>query len=382
MRQIVCISTSPWEPIPTRKQQLMRRLPDAEILYFDPPVSWLSPWKDPAAREKLNSWKAGGKQVTDSVRVFSLPPVLPMYHLLRTVNRLNQKRLADFIGKRMRENGFSKPLLWCYSPTSCDLVDRIEHSGLIYDCVDRHSAYGGLMKPELVDQMEAELAKKADLVLATTEGLAERLKEYNSNVHTVPNGAEYDLFSKASERQPLPSDFPVSKGPVFGFLGALQPCIAYDYAAYAARMHPDWSFVILGEEKPGAALEQLKKLPNCHFPGRKPYRELPVYMAQCDVLLNLFSSSALSEEVSPLKFYEYLCTGKPIVSTRQPKQTLRYRDLIEIADSKEDFVRACQRALADTDPKRKKARMTCGQACSWENRTKEILALLKEYKLF
>ena len=36
MKQIVCLATSPWYPIPTRKQQVMSRMPDAEILYFDP----------------------------------------------------------------------------------------------------------------------------------------------------------------------------------------------------------------------------------------------------------------------------------------------------------------------------------------------------------
>ena len=36
MKQIVCLATSPWYPIPTRKQQVMSRIPDAEILYFDP----------------------------------------------------------------------------------------------------------------------------------------------------------------------------------------------------------------------------------------------------------------------------------------------------------------------------------------------------------
>ena len=49
MKKIVCLSTSPWYPIPTRKQQVMSRLSDAEILYFDPPVTYLAPLKDPAA---------------------------------------------------------------------------------------------------------------------------------------------------------------------------------------------------------------------------------------------------------------------------------------------------------------------------------------------
>ena len=46
MKQIVCLATSPWYPIPTRKQQVMSRIPDAQILYFDPSVTYLAPLRD------------------------------------------------------------------------------------------------------------------------------------------------------------------------------------------------------------------------------------------------------------------------------------------------------------------------------------------------
>ena len=92
MKQIVCLSTSPWHPIPTRKQQVMRRLSDAQILYFDPPVTYLAPLKDKNARPKLREWKAPGEKVTDSVTVYRLPPVLPFFNKFRFINRWNQKR--------------------------------------------------------------------------------------------------------------------------------------------------------------------------------------------------------------------------------------------------------------------------------------------------
>lgn len=60
----------------------------------------------------------------------------------------------------MREHGFENAVLWVYSPVTADLVDLVPHKALVYDCVDRHSAYGGLMDPALVDAMELELAKK------------------------------------------------------------------------------------------------------------------------------------------------------------------------------------------------------------------------------
>ena len=63
MKKVVCVSTSPWYPIPTRKQQVMRRLKDVEVLYFDPPVSYLAPLKDKSAKEKLRAYRAAGEKV-------------------------------------------------------------------------------------------------------------------------------------------------------------------------------------------------------------------------------------------------------------------------------------------------------------------------------
>ena len=166
MKQIVCLATSPWYPIPTRKQQVMSRIPDAEILYFDPSATIIAPLRDKTAKPLMTAWKQPGEKVKDNITVYRLPPVLPFFNKCRAINRVNQKKIAKFVREIMKEHGFEKPLLWVYSPVTVDCVDLIPHSGLVYDCVDRHSAYGGLMNPALVDAMELELAGKADHVFA------------------------------------------------------------------------------------------------------------------------------------------------------------------------------------------------------------------------
>ena len=53
MRTILCLSTSNYDPFPTRKQNIMNRLRDCKVLYVDPPVSLLAPLKDPKTRKSL-----------------------------------------------------------------------------------------------------------------------------------------------------------------------------------------------------------------------------------------------------------------------------------------------------------------------------------------
>ena len=377
MKQIVCLATSPWYPIPTRKQQVMSRMPDAEILYFDPSATIIAPLRDKSTKPLMTAWKEPGEKVRDNITVYRLPPVLPVFYKCRAINRINQKRIARFVCEKMKEHGFSKPLLWVYSPVTVDCVDLIAHEALVYDCVDRHSAYGGLMNPALVDAMELELAKKADHVFATADALADRLRTVQPKTDMIPNGANFERFVQAAQPQPLPDDMQGIPHPIFGFVGALQSCIEYGYLEAAAKARPDWSFVLIGKEKPGVDLSALHAMPNVHFLGLKPNEQLPQYLAHFDACLNLFAKSDLSKDVSPLKFYEYLATGRPIVSTKQPDQILQYAPLIEIADSQEEFISACEKSCSDTAPEQIDARIEAGRACSWDSRVAQMCGILE-----
>ena len=123
------------------------------------------------------------------------------------------------------------------------------------------------------------------------------------------------------------------------------------------------------------ALHGMKNVP---FLGLKPNEQLPQYLAHFDACLNLFAKSDLSKDVSPLKFYEYLATGRPIVSTKQPDQILQYAPLIEIADSPEEFIAACEKSLTDAQPEKISARMEAGRSCSWDSRVAQMCELLEK----
>ena len=373
MKQIVCLSTSNWHPYPTRKQQIMGRLKDARVLYFDPPVTLASPLKDRGARGRIAHYKNPGEKVTDNVAVHALPPVLPLYNRLRGINMLNQRRLAAHIRGVMAAEGFDDAVLWIYSPMYADIVSLLPHRAVVYDCVDRHSAYPGQINPAVVDSMEADLVRKADFVFTTAQGLYDRLLPLNGRIALIPNGANFELFNKASDKSlPFPKDMFNVREPVFGFAGALQECIEYSFVEFAARRHRDWSFVFVGKTLPGVNTGGLSGLKNVHFLGLKPYKELVNYMARFDVCLNLFRSGDLAKDVSPLKFYEYLATGKPIISTPQPDQVLDYKDVIYLAHNEREFESQCALALSERDAGKTAQRIKYGLSCSWDARADEM----------
>lgn len=374
--KIVCLSTTNFHPLPTRKQNVMTRLRNAEVLYFDPPVSYIAPLKDRRCAARLFArWKKADKP-QGNLTVYALPPVLPFFNKYRWVNRLNQKRQARFVRKKMQAHGFgADTVLWCYSPSSCDIVRRVPHQKLVYDCVDRHSAYKGHINTAVVDGMERDLAGGADMVFSTAVGLHETLQAYNAEAKMIPNGAAYEVFSRVqSERGSLPCPDALKNlpHPIYGFVGMLQECIDYALIERLAQARPDATIFLIGRTLPGVDLEHLKRYPNIVFHGLVPQPELPAFIAQFDVCLNVFRAGALSKDVSPLKFYEYLATGKPIVSTREPLQVSDFADVVYIADDETAFLKACAEAARENDPAKVEKRLAYGKACSWTERVRQM----------
>ncbi len=373
---IVCLSTTNYHPLPTRKQNVMSRLRNAEILYFDPPVSLIAPLKDEKCRERLSMYKCAGEKPQDNITVYALPPVLPFFNKFRWINRLNQKRQARFVREKMQAHGFGKEtVLWCYSPSSADIVPHVPHAKLVYDCVDRHSAYQGHITPAVVDGMERDLATGADQVFSTAVGLDETLKKYNPSAQMIPNGAAYEIFSRVqTEKDTLicPDKLKGAPRPIYGFVGMLQECIDYDALEALAKEQPDATIFCIGRTLPGVSLERFKPYPNVIFNGLVPQTELPAYIAQFDVCLNVFRAGALSKDVSPLKFYEYLATGKPIVSTREPLQVEDFRDVVYIAQDKAAFLLLCNVAAQENDPDKVARRLAYGAQCSWSERVHQM----------
>ena len=378
MNKIVCLATSCYHPFPTRKQHVMNRIASEEILYFEPSVTYLAPLKDKTAWKRLTMYLGKGERARDNLTVYATPPNLPFFNKFRFINKLNQKRLARFVRKKMKAHGFENPILWCYSPTSADAIKYIPHSALVYDCVDRHSAYKGFIDVDTVNALERDLASTADTVFATASGLYDTLSAYNEKTVMLPNGVNFEHFHKAAEEKlPVPQDIADMRHPIIGFVGMLQECIDYEKIEIIAKERPEWNVVLVGKPLPGVNLEHLEKYKNIHFLGMKKYDELPAYIQNFDVCLNVFRDGDLSKDVSPLKFYEYLATGKPVVSTPQPDQVLQYADAVYIAKGSEDFIEMCEAAMSEPDTTKTEKRIEYARACSWDSRVREMESILK-----
>lgn len=383
-RDIICISSVDWEPIWTRKQQIMSRLPKSNrILYVEPPISCLSRFKDPGVAFKHDRAREGVRKHDENLWLLSPPVILPFGSKYPGFNKINQKLIADSINKAVKQLGFKNPVVWTYLHTSCDLVEAIERSLTVYDCVDEHAAYDGF-NSDLVKRMEKQLIQKCDMVFCTAQGLYDDRKPFAKEIHFSPNAADVEHFMKASDPElPVADELAGLTGPVFGFVGFIKEWVDLELIADLAKAYPDGHVVMVGPVGAGIDMSALKALPNVMILGHRDRSELPRYIKAFSVCLNAFKLNELTSTVSPLKFYEYLASGIPVASVPMPEISC-FSDVVEFGGGKEGFIAAVARALDDNDLK-KAARLQRASENSWQSRADfmagKIAAKLKDKEL-
>lgn len=373
-QDIICISSVDWHPLWTRKQQVMSRLPNSnKILYVEPPITLLSPFKDPSMWFKWKIWFKGLRVLNKNIYLYSLPVILPFGNKYRFINRLNQWWISLFLKRVVKKLNMDNPYLWTYMPNTSDLLKYIKHSLLIYDCVDEHSEYTGLINKQVMTDMERDLIAKCDIVFVTAPGLYEDKKDFAKVIYYLPNAANVQHFNKALLLETtIPEDIRDIPHPIIGFVGVIQDWIDLDLIKAVALEHPEWSVVLVGPVGVGVDVSELSKLPNVYLLGRKDINELPGYLKAFDVCLNPFKINELTDKVSPLKFYEYLASGKPIVSVDMPG-VKDFSEIIYIANNSEEFIHKITEALESETELKQKERLQVAAQNSWESRVEFMM---------
>lgn len=372
---IICISSIDWDPIWTRKQQIMSRLPSSnKILYVEPPITLLSPFKDQEAWKKWKMWFKGVRRYNENIYLYSPPVTLPFGNKYRLINKINQWWISLFVKRVVSNLGLDNPLVWTYMPNSVDLVDSIKDKQiLVYDCVDEHSEYTGFIDKNTVLNMEKELMAQCDLVFVTAQGLYNSKKDFAGTIYFLPNAANVQHFMKAQAKDTVvPDEIACIKKPIVGFVGVIQDWIDLELIKKSAEAYPDYSFVMIGPVGAGIDVSPLEKLSNVTFLGRKNVSDLPNYIKAFDVCINPFKLNELTDKVSPLKFYEYLASGKPIVSVNMPGVS-DFANVVEIANNYEEFISAIKRAIETETPEKLQARLARAKENSWDSRAEFMM---------
>lgn len=379
-QDFLILSTQDWDALPTRKQRFARLWAAGgnRVLYVEQQMHWAG-WLVDIRRQFSRAWRwlNGPRQVEPKLWVFTLPIVLPFFQMSGLINRINNALLLPVLRAQMRRLGFRRPIVWTYTPHSADFVGRLNERVAVYECVDDFTAAKGLVNAQVIGRLERRLIEAVDLLIVTAEALLRSKGQWAKQVRLVPNGVDAAHMAHAADPTlPVAKQLADVKHPVIGYLGGLQYWIDTPLLARIAKEHPDWTLVLVGPADLLANRAPLEGLPNVVMTGRVPYAEVPDYVRAFDVCLNPYILDGVAEHCSPLKLYEYLATGKPIVSVDMP-EARRFAGLIAIARDHDEFVRLVEQAVA-TDDGLAGRRMAEAQRHTWHSRFEDVSAALAE----
>jgi hypothetical protein len=346
MYDVVCFSTCDWETRFQRPQQLMARFAEAghRVFYVsqhfreDGPATMIV-----ARRENVFEVTLRGPRLNvyaQPLRDGARDALMEGLEALRT--EVSIGAAAMFV---------QLPFWW---PLARVARERFGWP-VLYDCMDLHSGFSTVGRA--MAAQEEELLSGADVVVVSSSVLEERALRSRGQVLVVRNGCDFEHFAKAPRAK--------NARPVIGYYGAIADWFDAGLVADLAQRRADWDFVLVGSTYNGD-LSRLSRLPNVSLPGEEAYEALPAWLGRFDVAIIPFKRTPLTEATNPVKVYEMLAAGKPVVSVPIP-EVAALAPLVRLASTAAEFEREIAAALAlgedGADERREFAR---GQ--TWQHR--------------
>lgn len=382
---ILCFASADFEePNWVNPQHLMWRLSRAHRVLYVNSLGLRMPRAGQRDLRKIRRrvaglWRGLARPSADRRLYVLSPPALPpgRSRLWRETGAILS---AASLRRALRRLGFKRPLTWAFLPTAEPLIGRLELGPVIYHCVDAYEANPGV-DAELIRTLEDRILSRATVVIASSEPLYRRLAARHPSTLLMANVADIESYPPPSAPPPAPADLAHLTRPRVGYVGNL--------AAYkcdmgllegVAAMRPDIAWIFIGgvgRGESGTPLQRLAAMPNVHLLGEKPREILAAYIHHLDVCLIPFVANETTRHSFPMKFFEYLACGRPVVTAAleslaaylEPPLVFSYRTRGELCV-------AIDRALKATDAETAGRRRRLAEEHSWNRRVAEIESLL------
>lgn len=358
---LLILSTELWDAKrQARKELLYKAMLETgkieSLLYIEPMVLW---WRrnDVPARELT---------ISEHVRVCRWHCPLPgdRNAWIRGFNRKWQaRRIASLLNSAPYTGIFYHPVNWLVAR---QLRERVRW---FFDWTEDWGVY---QNSEQMSQLQQLAIRNAYGVITVCETLFERACEIRGSRHHVlllPNATALDAGEHEYEE---PQELAALAHPRIGLMGHVGPWMDVDLIAALAAARPKWQWFILGDAQ-GRARTLLSGHGNVHLLGIHPYEQLPAFMVHADLLVAPYNSSAQGDSS---KLYDYLTSGKPVISSRLDT-AVRLAGGVTIADGREEWLSAIETALKEDDDEAAHTRRSLAADNRWVLRSRQLIEWLE-----
>jgi len=361
---------------------------DNRVYYVDRPYTWLDYIKfrnTPGFNTRKPHFFSSSNSLIDTdnpnLKIVITPPVpsinmLPEGWLYRRALKLNERIVANRLKKIIKDHNIRDYIyINSYNVAFPSMHKLLKPAMTVYHCVDPliepYQTRHGLINEDL-------LVKDVDMVISTSKELSNKKGLLNRRSFFSPNAANISHSQKALDPGLKVADILSGiKRPVIGYFGNIERRIDYELVKQLVIKNPDKNFVFIGPVDRYYANEEDYKFPNMYFKGPVPYETMPAVLKGFDVAIIPFKKDEVSNNIFPLKLFEYLGSGKPVVSTDfNPDLKDFTGDTVAYCKNAEEFSGALDAALKDTETQKQK-RLEVAADNTWEHRALEIKDLLK-----
>ncbi|MGQ0603345.1 MAG: glycosyltransferase, partial [Anaerolineales bacterium] len=221
-----------------------------------------------------------------------------------------------------------------------------------------------------------KLLARADMVIVVSPKLLEAKRPYNAHTYLVPNGVDAEAYARSTSP---PDDLQSIPEPRILYAGLISARLDLGLIEQLARRRPEWSFVLMGEVNPrnvNTELDRLRQLANVHFLGLKPASVVPEYVLGSQVCWLPYRLIPETQHMDPLKLYEALAAGKPVVAAPIPALAA-LGAVAQSATTLAEAETALQIAILERDPALEAQRKTIAAQHTWEARVTELSELMQ-----
>ena len=385
-QSMVYFAPGPWHGLWRNRHQLMHRFArhGNRVLFVEGRTH---------LRSTLAAWRSGVldsadfkqpllQEVEENLFVFHYPVWAPVSGRL-PVGWLTKRCRAFYLRQALQTLNMQHPVVWYSQPGMGDLVHEVPSPRLrLYHIVDEYSAYTGqsARHSRREQQLEQRLFKQVDGVVVVSQKLYDAKRAYHPRTFLVPNGVNFDAYSRALDDPQLPAELARIPGPRIGYSGLIGDRLNLSMLYELATAKPEWSLVFMGEAR---LVQQangwlaLLRLPNVHYLGEKTVEQVPHYIKGFDVGMMPYQQNRESEYISPLKLYDYLAAGVAAVSVEIPA-IAEFRRYVHIANSPHDFIHAVEAALQDGEPHHHAMRRNVAAQHTWEARVLQLSNIIEQ----
>ncbi|MEN6461045.1 MAG: glycosyltransferase [Syntrophomonas sp.] len=276
---------------------------------------------------------------------------------------VNGSDISNFVNKQ-------KPVVYFHLPQQINLIQKYNPSLVVFDSVDEPSEEFASWRHFYYQAVE-----QADIVLASSDKLYQMASAINPDTYLITNGCDYKYFSQAvAKNLAIPEEIKNIPRPIIGFIGAVASWCNFNLIKKVAEQFPQYSVVMIGP------LYNIKNVPqseNLYWLGNKSYDQLASYAQEFSVGIIPFRKSSMIESVNPIKMWEYLAAGLPVVATDIP-EAKKYPGIVISSENDEQFLEGIRCSIREDSQEKQVQRLNLARHNSWEAKARQVADIIEQ----